>query len=646
MCGICGRYNLNPGRHIDANMLGAMTDVLEHRGPDDSGIFIEKNVGFGHRRLSILDLSPLGHQPMFNEDKSVSVVFNGEIYNYKDIKADLEAKGHAFRSATDTEVIVHAYEEYGPDCVNLFNGMFAIAIWDAKKRELMLVRDRLGIKPLYYYQNRDFISFASEIKSILIDHEVPREVDTQALSNFLTLHYVPGPRTMFRNIMKLQPGHMLIVSNGKSRIKRYWELKKNQPVVDEMERISENEAADRVYAALKESVKKRLQSDVPVGALLSGGLDSTAILGLMTELTGKNVPSFTVGYSEKGDDSASEFKYSRFAAKHFKSDYHEVVVTADTFRDFLPKAIWHQDEPIGEPPSIPLYYVSKLAKDHGVTVILTGEGSDELFAGYNRHWGEILSRYYLLMPEFLRESLLKRLIHMIPRAPLLKKGHRSMSIENFKERFMSWHTVFTDDHKSDLLRTTDFMNSTFADVYEKYYHRIGNLHNLDKILLLDINVWLPDDLLMKKDKMGMATSIEARVPFLDYTFVELAYQMPARMKVKRLATKYILKKAMERLIPKEIIYRKKEGFPTPISDWIKNELRDFTLDTLCSRSSLSHGLFDRDEVTKLVFDHVKGKEDNSRLIFPLLNFELWHNIFFKEHLYSQTKVHSGIIQKP
>src|SRR3990170_5649532 len=628
MCGICGKLYLD-GRQASQSQIDSMTDVMSHRGPDGRGTFVEGGIAFGHRRLSIIDLSPLGAQPMMNEDGSVAVIFNGEIYNYLDLREDLRKAGHLFRSSSDTEVIVHAYEEYGPSFTTRLNGMFAIAVWDRKKKELTITRDRLGIKPLYFHLGDGFISFASEIKSILEDPDVPRGVYMQSLSNFLTLHYVPGPRTMFANITKLQPGHTMVVRNGEVRIDRFWELKKDESLASFIRGADMESLSAHVYSALRESVKKRMQSDVPVGALLSGGLDSSAILGIMTELSGGPVPSFTVGYSSSGNDSVSEFKWSRKVARHFQSDYSEAVVTAEDFLGFLPRAVWHQDEPIGEPASIPLYFVAKLARESGVTVLLTGEGSDELFAGYNRHWGETLASYYRLVPGLLRDTLIDRLIQMLPRAPLLKKGHRSMSIPDFRDRYMSWHTVFTEDAKRELLKQNS-LRDTFTDVYQRLLPRLRGLNNLDKILLFDLNVWLPDDLLMKKDKMGMATSIEARVPFLDYTFVELAFQIPSAMKVKKLATKYILKKAMERLLPAEIIYRKKEGFPTPISSWLRTDLKDFTMETLCSSAALSHGLFDRKTVRSLVDAHMKGAEDNNRLLFPLINFEIWHKLFFSQ----------------
>ncbi len=625
MCGITGKYYFAADREVDPGTIAAMTNVLSHRGPDDCGFYRGKNIALGHRRLSILDLSPAGHQPMCNEDGKVWVVFNGEIYNYKPLRVELEALGHAFKSNTDTEVILHAYEQYGLDCVAKFRGMFAFGLWDERCKRLVLARDHFGIKPLYYHQNNSFISFASEIKALIEDPEVPCEVDAQGLSNFISLHYVPGPRTMFGNICKLLPGHILVVERGASRISKYWELRKQGGRV-----LSEQDAVELIYQELRSSVKERLQSDVPVGALLSGGLDSSGVLALMTDLSQKSVPAFTVGYSQAGNDGFSEFKYSRIVARHLRSDYHEVVVTSDMFQDFLGKAVWHQDEPIGEPAGVPLYFVCKLAKDHGVTVLLSGEGSDELFAGYNRHNGEIFSRYYGMIPEALHRHLLNPLIARLPRAPLVKKGQRSMMLKDWWERYQSWHTVFSPELKEQLLDgRTAGLTDTFADVFRGSRAAIDGLDNLDRILWMDLQAWLPDDLLMKKDKMGMATSLEARVPFLDHQFVETAFQIPSNLKVKRLVTKYILKKGMERLLPREIVYRKKEGFPTPIARWISHELRDYVNDWLCGPNSLDHGFFNPAMVRRLLREHASGQQNHERLIFPILNFELWRDAFFR-----------------
>jgi asparagine synthase (glutamine-hydrolysing) len=625
MCGIAGKHYFATDRQVDPRVLQAMTDVMSHRGPDDRGLYRRHNVALGHRRLSILDLSPAGHQPMGNEDGTVWVVFNGEIYNYKPMRRELESLGHRFHSNTDTEVIVHAYEQYGLDFVSKFRGMFAFGIWDEKHRRLVLARDHFGIKPLYYYQDDAFISFASEIKSLIEDPEVPRAVDEQALSNFITLHYVPSPRTMFAGVRKLEPGHMLVAERGSVRLCKYWELKKQGNFS-----LNEADAVELVYNELRSSVEERLQSDVPVGALLSGGLDSSGVLALMTDLSQKSVPAFTVGYSASGDDGFSEFKYSRIAAKHLHSDYHEVVVTADMFRDFLPKAIWHQDEPIGEPPAVPLYFVCKLAKEHGVTVLLSGEGSDELFAGYNRHNGEMFSRYYGLIPETVHRNVLDPLIRRLPRAPLLKKGHRTMMLKDWWERYQSWHTVFSPDLKEQLLNGRSAgLSNTFSDVFQRYEGHTDQLDNLDRILWMDLQAWLPDDLLMKKDKMGMATSLEARVPFLDHQFVEMAFQIPSSLKVKRLTTKYVLKKSLERLLPREIIYRKKEGFSTPIARWLSHDLRAFVQDWLCGSSSSGHGYFNPALVQRLLREHNSGEQNHERLIFPMLNFELWYDAFFR-----------------
>jgi asparagine synthase (glutamine-hydrolysing) len=625
MCGITGKYYFASEKHVDRSTIEAMTDILAHRGPDDSGFFNAGRIALGHRRLSILDLSPAGHQPMCNEDGTVWVVFNGEIYNYKPLRTELEALGHTFKSNTDTEVIVHAYEQYGVNFVAKFRGMFAFGLWDERHKRLVLARDHFGIKPLYYYQDNSFVSFASEIKSLLEDPEVPCEVDSQALSNFITLHYVPAPRTMFARICKLLPGHILVVERGTIREHRYWELRKREPFV-----LNEQEAVELVYQELRSSVKERLQSDVPVGALVSGGLDSSGVLALMTDLLQKPVPAFTVGYSQSGNDGYSEFKYSRVVAQHLHSDYHEAVVTADMFRDFLPSAIWHQDEPIGEPAAVPLYFVCKLAKDHGVTVLLSGEGADELFAGYNRHSGEIFSRYYRLIPQALHRSILHPMIARLPRSPLVKKGQRSMMLTDWWERYQSWHTVFPPELKKELLNGRALgLTDTFGDAFAGSVSRMNHLDNLDRLLWMDLQSWLPDDLLMKKDKMGMATSLEARVPFLDHLFVEMAFQIPSNLKVKRLEAKYVLKKSLERLLPREIVYRKKEGFPTPIERWISHELRDYVHDWLCGSDRQHHGYFNPLVVRRLLQEHVSGRQNHERLIFPILNFELWYDAFFR-----------------
>jgi asparagine synthase (glutamine-hydrolysing) len=623
MCGITGKHYFQADRQVETRLIEAMTDSMSHRGPDDRGFYKRANVALGHRRLSILDLSDAGHQPMCNEDGSVWTVFNGEIYNYKPLRELLEHKGHVFRSNTDTEVIVHAYEEYSIDCVKHFDGMFAFGLWDERTQRLMLARDHFGIKPLYYFATPHFVSFASEIKALLHDPETPKEVDVQALSNFLSLHYVPGPRTMFKGIRKLLPAHVLVTESGRLTVKKYWELVKKEPP-----QMNEREAADWVYEELKDSVAERLQSDVPVGTLLSGGLDSTAVLGLMTEISGP-VRSFSVGYSSDGNDGFSEFSYSRLAAQRFRSDYHEVVVTPQMFLDFLPKAVWFQDEPIGEPASIPLYYVCKLAKEHGVTVLLSGEGSDELFAGYNRHIGEALSSYYSLLPDVVHRAA-AGLFSLVPRGTVLRKGHRSMALSNFSDRYRSWHTVFAEDVKEQVLSGAHDTIDSFHDSFSQYISPHSTLEDLDTLLWLDTKAWLPDDLLMKKDKMGMATSLEARVPFLDHKFAEQAFNLPAALKVKRMSGKYILKKSMERLLPSEIIYRKKAGFPTPISRWIAHDLRAPLSDVLLDCGGREHGFFDRKVVKRLLQEHVSGSENHERLLFPLLNFELWYRAYFIE----------------
>jgi asparagine synthase (glutamine-hydrolysing) len=622
MCAITGKYNFEMGRGVDRRTIEAMTDVMSHRGPNDRGIYLKENIALGHRRLSILDLSTAGHQPMCNETGTVWVVFNGEIYRYKELRTRLEGLGHIFQSNTDTEVIVHAYEEYGVECVKHFDGMFAFGIWDERRRRLFLARDHFGIKPLYYFVGSQFLVFGSEIKALLEDKEVPRSVDLQALSNFLTLHYVPAPRTMFENIRKLPPGHILVAENGKISVQRYWELRKQPHAC-----LGIAEAADLVYNRLEHSVAQRLQSDVPVGALLSGGLDSSAVVGLMTRLSRTRVPAFSVGYSADGADGFSEFYYARKAAKAFQSDYHEVVVTPEMFLDFLPMAVWYQDEPIGEPASIPLYFVCKRARDAGITVLLSGEGSDELFAGYNRHIGESASKYYSRLPGILQKAI-GRLCSAMPRVTALRKAHRSMINPDFWGRYQSWHTVFTPDLKESLLALGGVAIDSFVDSFAGHQPPDRDLDNIDKLLWFDSQIWLPDDLLMKKDRMAMATGIEARVPFLDHEFAEMAFSIPSGLKVKGFGGKHVLKKSMERLLPPEIIHRKKVGFATPISRWMANDLRKPVTDILFRSGSADHGYFDRRVVRTLLDEHVTGRDNHERLLFPLVNFNLWYQAFF------------------
>ncbi|MGC4053259.1 MAG: asparagine synthase (glutamine-hydrolyzing) [Paludibaculum sp.] len=632
MCAITGKHYIRRGKEVDARTLASMTDVMSYRGPNDRGLYQGRGVALGHRRLSILDLSEAGHQPMCNEDGTVWVVFNGEIYNYKALRETLESKGHLFRSHCDTEVIVHAYEEYGIDCVKHFDGMFAFGIWDERRDRLMLARDHFGIKPLYYFANSEFISFGSEIKGILADEEVPKRVDTQALSNFLTLHYVPAPRTMFEGIQKLHPGHILVAENGKISVHQFWELQKQ-----DLGHLGERDAAELLYNQLKSSVALRMQSDVPLGTLLSGGLDSTAVLGLMTEIQGPGIPSFSVGYSNDGQDGFSEFQYSRLAAKHFQSDYHEAIVTSELFMDFLPKAAWHQDEPIGEPASVPLYYVCKKAKERGITVLLSGEGSDELLGGYNRHLGETMSSRYQMLPKPMHKAA-EWLLSAMPRVPVLRKGHHAMTIPDFWQRYKSWHTVFSNDLKHQLLESGRSQAETFSDVFQQYRPADLKMNNFDKLLWLDIKTWLPDDLLMKKDRMGMATSLEARVPFLDQQFAETAFSLSSDLKVRGLSGKYVFKKSMERLLPKEIIYRKKAGFPTPISKWIAQDLRKPISEILCDTGAGDHGFFNRKLVKRLLDEHVSGRENHERLLFPILNFDLWHRAFFQRGVSDRNEV--------
>lgn len=620
MCGICGVVGVS-----DKELIKRMTDVVSHRGPDDEGYFLDDDVSLGHRRLSIIDLKG-GHQPMHNEDESIWIVFNGEIYNYLDLRGYLEKKGHRFYTSSDTEVIIHAYEEFGDECVKKLRGMFAFAIWDMEQKKLFAARDRVGIKPFYYTtQNKKFF-FGSEIKSILQDDEIKREVDLESLNEYITFGYVPGPKTILKHIYKLLPGHTLTFSDNEVKIKKYWTLRFSHD-----KNKDEKYYAEKIYNILDECVKSWSMSDVPIGALLSGGIDSSAIVGLMSKNSEQEIKTFSVGFLE--GEKFNELQHARIVSDFFGTDHHEIIVDFDKYIKFLPKSIWHMDEPMFEQATIPLYYVSELARKQ-VKVVLTGEGADELFAGYERYFGDYIATRYQKIPAIIRKVgdkvILKTTNHLYL-SGLVKKGFEAMVIEDEFDRCMRWHTVFTKEDKEELYSKRyahDIKNpdSPFQTI-QKYHNDKAAENVLEKILYVDMKVWLPDDLLIKKDKMGMATSIEARVPFLDHNLIEFAATIPPNLKCKGLKTKYILKKAVSDLLPKVIIKKKKMGFPVPIEPWLRGELGDMAQDILLGPEARKRGYFEQEFVQKLLKSHQTGKKDMSKLIWPLIVFELWHRIY-------------------
>jgi asparagine synthase (glutamine-hydrolysing) len=604
MCGIAG-FNW-----MDKNIIKKMMKSISHRGPDESGTYFDDNISFGHQRLKIIDLKT-GKQPIHNEDESIQIIFNGEIYNYLDLKKDLEQKGHRFYTNTDTEVIVHSYEEYGMNCVNKFNGMFAFAIWDSNKKKLFLARDRLGIKPLYYYFNREKFIFASEIKAILEWEEIDRKVDINALNEYFTYRYVPSNRTMFENIYKLLPGHILVFENNKTNISRYWDLKENITNNPESYYIS------KLQELLRASIKMRLISDVPLGVYLSGGIDSSCIVALMNEIT-DNIKTFSVGFGNEGD---SEFSYARFVSDQFGTDHHEINVDEGDLK-ILPQMIWHLDEPIADAATLPTYVISRHAKKE-VTVVLSGEGGDELFAGYDNYkimtFGQSFSK---ATPNFFKHVISTFAEHL----PAYSNSKRVIDLicaDNENERYMNIMSLF---NKKEI----EMLNVNKDDSFNNYFP--NNMKLLNKLLYFGINTWLPNDFFMKVDKMTMAHAIEERVPLLDYKIAEFSFMLPTDLKLKGITGKYIFKKAMVGIVPNKIIYRKKRGYNAPMDYWLKHSLKDI-LEQLLEESS--HNLYNTKYALKLLKEFQKSGKNydenfyNSQKLWGFLVFEMWHKIFIE-----------------
>lgn len=637
MCGICGVFDYGRGGGVDEKLIVKMRDTMVHRGPDDAGIYLSKDsrLGLGHRRLSIIDLSPAGHQPMCNEDGSLWVVFNGEIYNYRSLVQELAAKGHVFRSQSDTEAIVHLYEEYGKECVSRLDGMYAIALWDERTGTLTLVRDRLGVKPLYYYHRNGVFLFASEIKAILAHPAVSRDVDEEALYHYLTFVTTPSPLTLFKNIGKLAPGTMMTVDvSGSADVKEYW-----NPLTASLQGGRRDETAymEEIRRLLKESVKKRMISDVPFGVFLSGGMDSSLNVALMSRLMDRPVETFTVGFRGEGAEKYNELDYARRIAKEFKTNHHEIIIEERDLAEYIPTLVYHQDEPIADPVCVPLYYVSKLARDSGVIVVQIGEGSDELFCGYdsymlavglNRRWWPL----YLRVPLWLRrmaQGIGTRLYRMT--------GHERMGAELLRraargeELFWGGAVAFTELDKGFLL-SPEYRerlgplssHGIISRIYERVDREAPGADFLQRLIYLDLKLRLPELLLMRVDKMTMSTSVEGREPFLDYRLVELAMGIPMDIRIKNQA-KYILKRSAEGLIPREIIYRKKMGFGIPIYEWFRRGLREYFEISLFDSAIKKRGYFDYGYVNWIFDINQRGKKDYSFQLWNLFNLSQWYD---------------------
>lgn len=627
MCGICGKLAFDNQATISPTLVRAMADTIRHRGPDDDGYYVSGQVGLGFRRLSIIDLKS-GHQPLSNEDGSIWIVFNGEIYNYQDLRALLLEKGHLFKTRTDTEVIVHLYEEFGPSCLEKLRGMFSFAIWDGSTKTLFLARDRVGIKPLYYHLTDTSLVFASEIKAILADPSVDRRVAPEFIDRFLTFQYMPGEETLLRGIQKLAPGHYLLVKDGQTVIRQYWDLQFAESVQHKSTELTEVDLLN----LLSETVKLHMIADVPVGVLLSGGVDSTGVLSLAVDQTDKKISTFTVGFS--GEQFADERPYAKLAAVRYGSQHHEMTITAEDFAAFLPKYVWHMEEPVCEPPAIALYYVSKLARNH-VTVLLSGEGGDEAFAGYSNYrnlvWLERLKRGGPLLNSALAGG-------MSIGNSLFGVSRFAKYVPLMADRFPEYYYSRTSNpHRTTgnglgTLYSADFMGAVDRELsiqpMRTLQSRVHGLNTLDAMLYIDTKSWLPDDLLIKADKMTMANSIELRVPLLDHKVLEFAAALPSKLKLNGLTTKFILKKALSKRIPKEIRYRKKTGFPVPYESWLRTDLKDLVWDVLMDSRTTSRGYFSKAAIEGLLQANSNGS-NCSKAIFSLISLELWQRAFLE-----------------
>ncbi|HEY6332200.1 MAG TPA: asparagine synthase (glutamine-hydrolyzing) [Blastocatellia bacterium] len=627
MCGICGiAYPGHQDRTVDRSRLLRMTESLVHRGPDDSGIFLTPRVGLGHRRLSIVDVAG-GHQPMTNEDGTIWIVYNGEIYNHGDIRPGLEERGHRYRSNTDTETIIHLYEELGDEFVDELRGMFAFALFDAKRETILLVRDRLGIKPLYYHLDRNgTLIFGSEIKAILESGQVRASLNYDAVPDYLANHAPSGEETLFEGINRVPPGHLLKWERGRVTKARYWSLsfEKSEEPVDNQSYIK------RFDELFHESVRLRLMSDVPLGMFLSGGIDSSAIAAAMSGMVKEPIKTFSVAFAES---EANELEFARLVSRCYSTDHHEVVVTPGEFFGAIDQLIYQEDEPIAHPSSIPLYFVSKLASEH-VKVVLTGEGSDELLAGYDRYRKTIYnmklgSSYHSLVPQTVRR-LIRNTVQMATPGQVVRKLSRTFLYldPRLDSIYLDNFSVFSQTDQRRLMSDSTIERTAGINPYDHILECMSNSNAnslLDGLLSADIGTYL-HELLMKQDQMSMAASIESRVPFLDHKLVEFACGLPDGLKLNGLTTKYILREAMRNKLPEQILRRRKMGFPVPLGKWLRGPFAHILDQYLLSSRFKERGIFNDGFVSELVARHRRG-ENHSERLWALLNFEIWMRRF-------------------
>ena len=620
MCGIAGIANTSRGG-VDAQAIHQMCQTIVHRGPDDEGIFVKDGVGLGMRRLSIIDLAG-GHQPIFNEDRSVWIVFNGEIYNFPELRRELVASGHHFSTNSDTEVIVHLYEEHGAECVQKLRGMFAFALYDERRRRLLLARDRLGIKPLHYAHVNGRLLFGSEIKAILAAAPELNEIDSPALLQYAYFGYVPDPLTAFASLKKLPPGHILEFENGKVTIRQYW----NFPRYGTHRPHSEDECLEQLEHLLAEAVRIRLISDVPLGALLSGGTDSSLVVALMARAASGPVKTFSIGFKHADFDEAP---YARKVAERFGTDHHELILEPDIVQT-VGKLTSLLEEPFGDPSMLPTYYVCRLARQH-VTVALSGDGGDEAFAGYDRYRIHLRDRSYAWIPEFGRKIYRQYLHRVVPyRVPGRSLAY-SISLP-WQERYIEGISLKPVQREMALLSENFTRLGAGANdplqIMRDYLDSAPSEDPVDGLLYLDSKTYLPADILTKVDRMSMATSLEGRVPILDHVFLEYVTALPSEWKMRGRTQKYILRKLAERVgVPKEVLHRPKQGFALPLVHWMRHELKDLIVTTLTEPRTVQRGYFNPKGVGRMLDEYFGGRRDHSFRIWRLLMLELWQRNF-------------------
>ena len=622
MCGICGIYSFK-GEPVYSDLLERMTSALKHRGPDGTGRYVSGGVALGHRRLSIIDIEG-GAQPITNEDESLHLIFNGEIYNFVELRDELEKKGHIFKTRSDTEVIIHGYEEWGLECVKRFNGIFAFALWDQTLGRLFLARDHLGVKPLYYVVLGNRFFFASEIKSLLVEPECPRAVDIKALGQLFTLRYVPSPDTLFERIKKLPPAHLMVVEPEGLQIQRYWEWRPR------IENHRKESALIEAYQALVEdAVRLQLRSDVPVGLFFSSGVDSGGLLAIASKYVNQPIHTFTIGFEE--GERSNETADARAMAEQFGADHSEMIIGPKDYEKYYERYLWDLEEPVGNESAAAFYFVSQLAS-RKVKVALTGQGADEPWAGYDRYVGIKLSELYHRLPFFITDRVVRRLIERFGKDERLTRGVQSLNERDVLTRFVKVYSFYSASMKARLFKpwvrqqiSTDGCEA--REALRRLQTDVADLDPLSQILYIDTRANLPDDLLMVADKTGMANSVEVRVPYLDYRLIEFIETLPPNLRLHGLQGKYLHKKAAEHWLPKKVVHRKKKGFANPVDEWLRGRMRQYIGECLFNKRAALHRYFDEEYIREIVAKHQANQQQYWRHIYLLVSFELWHQAF-------------------